>query len=342
MDNIEPVEFQQFLSSPVFKASPLDLLGPDRFQPPAVQPQPDYQQYKNTDKLAIVCMAPTSRGEAPYDDYSWDVWGLNEAADAPWFKRKDPTAWFQIHPKFDFMRAMNRNDPKHWQWLQEYHPFPIFMQYNFRDVPAAVRYPLEEVMDLGGMYLTSTPAMMLALGILMGYKTIGIWGVEMQHESEYGYQKPCMEYWLGVAKGLGIEVYLPPNCALLRGNLYAYEDLRAADRTTLGFRRDQLKLEERDAYAQYEEMHGRVLELQDLLTDPLLADHVDIRKALTARMMTRMGDELAASQVYGEAHGRLHENDHYIDWHDKQNIPDDRKLLVATELPVKENEDVKA
>jgi hypothetical protein len=335
MDNIEPVEFQQFLTSPVFKAAPLDLLGPDRFLPPAVQPQPYYLQSKKADKLGIIGMARTSRSDAPYDDYSWDLFGLNEALPMPWFKRKDPTAWFQIHPKFDFCRLQNRNDPKHWQWLQEDHPFPIFMQYDFRDVPSAVRYPLEEVMDLGGMYLTSTPAMMLALGILMGYKTIGIWGVEMQHDSEYAYQKPCMEYWLGIAKGLGIEVYLPPNCALLRGNLYAYEDLRAADRTTLGFRRDQLKLEERDAYAQYEEMHGRVVELQELLTDPILADHMDIRKALTARMMTRMGDELAASQVYGEAHGRLHENDHYISWHDQQNIPNDRQLLVTP----KENED---
>jgi hypothetical protein len=337
MDN--HVEFQQFLKSSVFKASPLDRNNPDHWTVPAVLPQPDYLQYKKNNKLAIVCMAPSSRADAPYEDYSWDLWGLNEALKCDWFKRKDPSAWFQMHPKFDFCRLANRNDPKHWQWLQEEHPFPIFMQYNFRDVPSSVRYPLEEVMDLGGMYLTSTPAMMLALGILMGYKTIGIWGVEMQHESEYGYQKPCMEYWLGIANGLGIEVYLPPNCALLRGNLYAYEDLRAADRTTLGFRKDQLKLAERDVYAQYNEMHGRVLELQELLTDPLLADHMDIRKALTARMFARMGDEIAASQVYGEAHGRLHENDHYIDWHDKQNIPDDRKLL---EVDKKENTNVQA
>lgn len=324
MDNNDAVEYQKFLATPTFKATgPTEL--PDWFTSPAVLPQPDYTKFKKADKLAIVGMARSSRSEAPFEDYSFDLWGLNEALSMDWFKRKDPTAWFQIHPKWDFQRLFNRNDPKHWQWLQQSHPFPIFMQYDYRDVPSSVRYPLEQVIDLGGQYLTSTPAMMLALGILMGYKQIGIWGIEMQHESEYGYQKPCMEYWLGIAKGLGIQIYLPPNCALLRGNLYAYEDLRAADRTTLGFRRDQLKGEERDAYAQYQEMHGRVLELQELLTDPALDSAT--RKLLTARMLARVSDEIAASQIYGEAHGRLHENDHYIDWHDKQNIPDDRQLL---------------
>ena len=35
---------------------------------------------------------------------------------------------------------------------------------------------------------------------------IDVYGVDMRHETEYATQRPCMEYWVGYARGKGIEV----------------------------------------------------------------------------------------------------------------------------------------
>jgi hypothetical protein len=68
---------------------------------------------------------------------------------------------------------------------------------------------------------------MLALAISEGFEEIGVWGVDMIHDSEYGYQKPSGSFWLGVAKGRGIKVTLPVESALLanEGYVYGYDPL---------------------------------------------------------------------------------------------------------------------
>lgn len=284
-----------------------------------------FPQYKHRNSLAIVGFARSSRTLAPYHDLSWDIWGLNEALTTDWFLRKQPSGWFQIHPKWDFMRSNNRNDPAHWKWLREPHDFPIFMQADFAEIPAAVRYPIEEVMDMGGMYLTSSPAMMFALGILMGYQRIGLWGIDMAADSEYNYQKPCMEYWIGIARGMGIEVVLPENCPLLRGNLYAYEDLRAADRTYLGQRSLALRDEFDQRLAYLNRINGRTDEISDLLEDPFVQTRPEVLRFLIERKLKRDEDRILAVNEAAQYEGALGESRYMIRWHDSQNIPADRE-----------------
>ena len=45
-------------------------------------------------------------------------------------------------------------------------------------------------------------------------KEQGEWG----HANEYRDERPNCEYLLGFAKGRGIEIYLPPDCPLLKFN----------------------------------------------------------------------------------------------------------------------------
>lgn len=308
-----------------------------------------FEQYKKNDRVAIVGFAPTSRHMAPFNDSTWDLWSLNEAAQTDvkpedrWWKGGE-TAWFQIHPKWDFMRRNNRNDLGHWKWLQSRDPsVPIFMQHKFRDVPGCVRYPLEEVIDLVGQYLTSSFSYMMALAILMKYKEIALFGFEMAHDSEYLYQKAGAEYLIGFAKGRGINVMLPPNCALLRGNLYAYEDLRAADRTYLGATRERIEQDlDRDLEVQHRAA-GR-LEMLNLLLEPvsvpeggkaspvtqvILDNPVPMPvKMYVAELVTPMLEEYRmASNQYAYQKGLFDKTLGYIKWHDSQNIPDDRPVL---------------
>ena len=95
---------------------------------------------------------------------------------------------------------------------------------------------MEEIGDLigrtaqGTPYLESSIAYMMALAILEKVDRIGIWGVDLHCESEYVYQRPNLEYLIGLARGKGIKVFIPPQSALLshaNGKLYGFWEATA-------------------------------------------------------------------------------------------------------------------
>ena len=53
-------------------------------------------------------------------------------------------------------------------------------------------------------------AYMLALAIYEGVDKVGIWGVDLHCDSEYSYQRPNMEYLIGLARGRGMKVIGQP------------------------------------------------------------------------------------------------------------------------------------
>jgi hypothetical protein len=287
---------------------------------------PLFPEFKHNDTVALIGFAATSRAMAPYGDPTVDLWSINEAYKQDWFK-STPTGWMQLHPRWDFMRKNNRNDPDHWEWLRQPHEFPIWMVAQFKDIPNSVRYPIEEAYELSRGYLTSTFSYMMALAILMGYKRIELYGFEMAVDSDYVYQKAGAEYLIGVAQGKGIEVVLPENCSLLRGNLYGYEDLRAADRTYLGMSLGLMKEEEKTRLHMQYFAEGRVSEMIDLLKDPELPKEVrQFAGAYLGRRMEQRDNEYkTAIGNASVAKGARVAIENHIMWHDSQNIPADRE-----------------
>jgi hypothetical protein len=80
---------------------------------------------------------------------------------------------------------------------------------------------------------------------------IGMYGVDMAQDhllaAEYSEQRPSCEYFLGIAEGLGIDVFIPNGSDLLASShLYGYEDSgRVIEKmgsrfVELGKNRDQL------------------------------------------------------------------------------------------------------
>lgn len=171
-------------------------------------------------KLAIVGFASSSRMLAPFDDDDWEIWAMNQ------LYRFIPraTRWFEIHNRPMFEADIVR-DTDYVGWLQKC-PIPIYAADVFNDIPASVRYPIEDVTRKFGVtfvgdvhprpYFTSSPAYMVALGIALGFEEIGIWGIDLVVGREYDYEKACMEYFLGIATGRGIKVTLPVQTALLK------------------------------------------------------------------------------------------------------------------------------
>jgi len=226
-------------------------------------------------KVAIVGFAQTSNHLAPYDDPEYEIWGINEEYVLETLQTSDGRPrwdrWFQLHKRWDFTRNNNANDPKHFEWLKlqravEEGGFPIYMQEHWDDIPASVPFPLDDVCrySRGGRdgndgYFTNTISYLLAFaawsntpegkayfGRDEGFKRVEIYGVEMASGTEWEYQRPNLEYHIGMARAHGVEVILPEVCRIAQGRLYAWEVSRMINRQELEFRLGALKKAEAD------------------------------------------------------------------------------------------------
>src|SRR3990167_905657 len=249
--------------------------------------------------MCIVGFAPTTRHLAPYDEPKIDerggtieIFGLNEAHrhKADYLKRWD--RWAQIHEPWDYTKQNSAATKEHWEWLQQPHDFPIYMQEADPRIPASVTYPLTEIADvllgktkriqddgsdIAVRYFTSSFAYMAALvayekaaGIKDWHKIIVV-GYEMATMTEYQYQKGSTEWWMGKLDGMGIEVIVPPKCRLLHGSLYGYEISRVFTRDMLVKLLDGERKKERDQIRKTATLSGRREAIEELLKETMEA-----------------------------------------------------------------------
>ena len=160
--------------------------------------------------VAIVGSHPDTRTWFDFDRTDCDVWLFNEAMNQSWAKRAD--AVFQMHQPVIWRSSVNRNDPKHYDWLKSGNTPAIVMINQYDDVPMSEKYPLEEIKREFfrntniEQYFTSSPAYAIALAIYRGYEHIEIYGVEMETDTEYAYQRTGVALWTGIAIGRGCQV----------------------------------------------------------------------------------------------------------------------------------------
>lgn len=173
---------------------------------------------KKTDKVVILGYAPSSRDLAPFKDQSFEIWGMNEL----YLLVPRIDVLFDVHD-YELMKSKERN-PKHLEWLQNA-KIPVYMQKHFDDIPRSLPLPLKAMVDAHGSYFTNSVSYMISLAILMGYKEIHLYGIDMATDVEYQVQRPSVEYFVGIAVGAGIDVYIPPQSDICKSPyLYGYED----------------------------------------------------------------------------------------------------------------------
>ena len=190
-------------------------------------------QTRQADRVAIVGFCQPDRDWVPYDQDDLEIWGLNRGM----IFMPHATRWFELHGP-DIHEWQQRRPGNHLTFLRQF-PGPVYMHQARADIiPNAIDYPLREVADdlwpdltrfdptkdvLQGSdapYLTSTVALEIALAIHLGFKEIGLYGIDLNTTSEYAWQKPGVEHMLGIAIGRGIKVRLPAKCPLLQGEIY--------------------------------------------------------------------------------------------------------------------------
>jgi len=182
----------------------------------------DGQPQKSKDKLCIIGCAD-SRKLAPFhatDEY--EFWGVNNLFTST--ETRPFTRWFEIHQILEKDGKWERRGQREFRGLKierylEYLAaldIPVYMQFKNPLVPKSVAFPWQQIVECLGNYLTNTISWQIALAICDGFEEIQIYGVDMAVDTEYHHQRPSCEYFLGVAAGRGIKIFLPDTSDLLK------------------------------------------------------------------------------------------------------------------------------
>ena len=178
-------------------------------------------------KVAIVGFAPSSMLDARtvFDDPDMEVWAINQLYLPFPLIGKRADRWFQIHHEHDYDAAVR--DHKHGDWLAQWSKEtgrPIYMQHNMPNIPTSVAYPADYICNKYGRYFTNSISWEIVTAIEEGFEEMFIYGVDMAQDDEYAHQRPSCEYFIGLARGMGIKVYIPDKSDLLKTLwLYPFE-----------------------------------------------------------------------------------------------------------------------
>lgn len=197
-------------------------------------------------KIALLGSAPSSIMKAPFKDASyaeylggkpqiqpptphieesWKIWACSPGA---YGRVERCDAYFELHR---WEPGQPWFSPEYCQFLREFKG-PVYTGGYVPELPTGEVYPIKEIeAEFTSYFLTSSLALMFALaiyklkqfdkemeaaGLEKEQHTIGMWGVDMAANEEYGYQRAGCQFFILDALRRGIEVYVPPESDLLR------------------------------------------------------------------------------------------------------------------------------
>lgn len=163
-----------------------------------------------------VCILGFGRSleKAPFQDDSYEFWSCNEG-DVPRFDKH-----FELHP-------LSVQNEREIEWLSKCEkPVYVLNKKEFPFIKNAIDYPLEEILKQTWAinYFCCTMAYQLAMAIQLKFEEIELWGLNMDYGSprERTVESACMQYWVGIARGMGIKVRWDEHPAIYRWS-YGYE-----------------------------------------------------------------------------------------------------------------------
>jgi hypothetical protein len=230
-------------------------------------------------KVCIVGFARTMR-LVDFDLPNMEYWGFNELwrmSDAEKYDR-----WFDIHQDY----TIREEGEEHIEFLKSL-KIPLYMVENqYMSIKNAIEFPKKELdkkynvpvishkisdnkieyMEKTRPYWTNSIVYMLLMAVEEGYKEIWIYGVDMQADDRCGefiYQRPNLEYYIGLVRGMGIRVNIPEECDITKALYdYGYDDYRDF---ILAMRVKKYELER--SYLETDEVNRPMVALLDHLKD---------------------------------------------------------------------------
>ena len=179
-------------------------------------------------KVALIGYADSRKTFKP-EEYDGEIWIMNDMFDLGFkFDRI-----FDIHDDQDILnRVTRRRDLNLFESFKKIQK-PIYMQHVWQEIPYSVEYPiggiekefhLTEAMGQH-LFLTCSPAYMLALAIYEKFEQIELYGIDLAIDGEFKDELPGVLYWLGLASGRGINIVISETSPLLKCFYrYGYDD----------------------------------------------------------------------------------------------------------------------
>ncbi len=168
----------------------------------------------------LIYAAGIGREEAPLEDDSWECWALNLIVPIDSHGRMRVSIWWDIH-------QITAQSPDDMRWIKKC-PVPIVVPPCLMDASdMAVGLPAEKILrEFPGAPFSSTFCWQLAMALILGYETIGLFGVERAYGTarERTVEWAGVNWWVGMAEGRGVEVVRPVHSRLGRHpRLYGLE-----------------------------------------------------------------------------------------------------------------------
>ena len=168
-------------------------------------------QWLSTGRVLIPFIGPS--GRAPFPTGEWDLWVPSFSWQS--LQGRTPTCWVELHQPCWYTQ------PKTWRqdyerWLTTHVDRPVIMWRTDPMIPRSVEYPLAYVRTAhpAPLAMRGTVDWLIALAICLDAQEIALWGVDYDSLHEKLYQQSGAAYWVGYARGCGIDVTMSPGCTL--------------------------------------------------------------------------------------------------------------------------------
>ena len=219
--------------------------------------------YRGNKKLVICGLATTTRDAAPFDDPSFDVWSMHMGP----FILKRVDCSFEFHNPEDFKKP-EYLDKEYYDRLTKMQ-IPIFMRQHYDDIPTSIAYPTETIVKQFGRFFTNSVSYMLALAFRNDYEEVHLYGVEMEHGTEYVDQARSVIFFVGMLMGAGVRMFIPPVCQLFKNRwLYGLEtDQQDEDIQKIEARRRDLSQQLQQVQGQVNALSQQMFQLQGAIQE---------------------------------------------------------------------------
>ena len=163
------------------------------------------------DEVIILGMGP-SRRDCPWDA---EVWSVNMGYQQVAMLKGHVEKIFMAHCQTKDIYGRDMFKWEHYNKMAD-EGIEIWNIHRVKGLKSRL-FPLKRLIKKYGTdYFSDTIAYMIVWAIEKGYKKIRLYGCDMMTQQEYGWEKGGLEYWIGYARGKGIEVKICDGSQLLR------------------------------------------------------------------------------------------------------------------------------
>lgn len=175
--------------------------------------------FKDSDALVILAKGDSwPDGQQIARKENCECWGLNDCVRIP-----EMTMLFDLHEK---ERALKTSPDLPTLKI------PVMMQEKHLDIPTSVKFPMNQLLnDFKVSYYNNQICQMIAFAIhTRRFKRLYLFGVDYcaVDRVEQEFERPCTEFWLGMAMMAGISIFISKQSNLMtyvgyhKGIIYGY------------------------------------------------------------------------------------------------------------------------